>query len=130
MEKSEIFEKIKKALMSSCGLKADEIQPNKTLINELDIDSIDLIDLLYTIEKDFNVNVKISEFENFAQNELADKPFAINNIVTEEGLAALKKIMPEVPEDKIVPGLTVHKIPYLFTVQSLCNVVERKLRGN
>lgn len=127
MKQAEIFEKIKKSLETSCGLKASDIELNKTLIDDLNIDSIDLIDLLYTIEKDFNVTIKISEFQNFAESELGDKAFAVNNIVTADGLLALKKIMPEVPAEKIAEGLSVHKIPYLFTVQSLCNIVERKL---
>lgn len=127
MNKNEIAEKVKNAIESSCGVDASEIQANKSLIDDLNIDSIDLIDLLYTLEKEFNVSIKISEFQSFAESELGDKTFAVNNIVTADGIAALKKIMPEVPPEKIVDGLSVFKIPYLFTVQSLCNIVEKKL---
>jgi acyl carrier protein len=129
VNQTEIFERITKCLELSCGIKSTDIALSKTLIDDLNIDSIDLIDLLYTIEKELNVSIKISEFQNFAESELGNKPFHQNNIVTAEGLVALKKIMPEVPADKIVEGLSVHKIPYLFTVESLCNVVERKLRS-
>src|SRR5665647_207139 len=120
MSNPEIYNKIRDALVASCGLSAKDIQADKTLIGDLNIDSIDLIDLLYSIEKDFNVTIKISEFENLAQVELGKIPFAENNIVTPQGLEALKKLMPEVPPEKIAQGLTVHKVPYLFTVQSLC----------
>ncbi len=127
MDTNEIYTKIKQSLVDSCGLEAASISPDKTLIGDLNIDSIDLIDLLYTIEKDFNVTIKISEFENLAQAQMGSVPFAVNNVVTTEGLEALKKLMPEIDASKIQTGLTVYKVPYLFTVQSLVNIVKRKL---
>ncbi|HLE09771.1 MAG: hypothetical protein A2504_11360 [Bdellovibrionales bacterium RIFOXYD12_FULL_39_22] len=129
MEQNVIFEKVRQALISSCRLSSADIIPEKTLIEDLNIDSIDLIDLLYTLEKDFNISMKISEFETYAKSAIGDKPFAINNIVTPEGLESLRKTMPEIPADKITPGLSVAKIPYLLSVQSLCNIVEKKLQN-
>lgn len=127
MDQKIIFEKVKEALVSTCRIEAGEITPEKTLIEDLNIDSIDLIDLLYTLETDFDISIKISEFESFAQNEMGGKPFSINNIVTDEGLIALRRAMPEIPAEKIKPGLSVSKIPYLLSVQSLCNIVQKKL---
>ncbi len=128
MEKEHVYKKVKEALISSCRINESEISPDKTLVEDLCIDSIDLIDLLYALENEFNVSIKISEFENFAKNEMAGVPFSINNVITEEGLKALRLAMPEVPEHKIQAGLTVSKIPYLLTVQTLTNIVIKKTR--
>src|SRR3989338_1507144 len=101
MDNKIIFEKVKQALVSTCRIAPEDITPDKTLIDDLNIDSIDLIDLLYTLEKEFEINIKFSEFENFSQDEMSGKQFSINNVVTEEGLEALRKAMPEISSEKI-----------------------------
>jgi len=127
MNSNEIYKKVVQCVVDSCDVSIENITPEKTLITDLGMDSIDLVDLLFQLENTFSINIPISEIENMARTELAEKPFDMDTIITSEGLECLKKLMPEVPSKEFKKGLTVQRIPFLFTVQSISNLVHKKL---
>ena len=47
----------------------------------------------------------------------------MDGILTDEGLSALKQLMPEVPADEFVDGLRVTEVPELFRVATFYNLV-------
>jgi hypothetical protein len=51
------------------------------------------------------------------------KLFEIDNIITKEGLLVLKNKFPEIPRDKLVPGLTTFEFVLLVTVETLAKMV-------
>ena len=123
MELEQVYKGVSACLTSSCGLEEDEISLESTLSHDLDIDSIDLIDLLYELERKFSIQITIGEFEQEARKETGDEQFEVDTVLTPAGVKTLKRLMPEVGDDKFVEGLTVQQIPRLFTVHSICNLV-------
>ena len=121
-----IREGVYRCISGVTGLKNEEIQMKNTLIDDLKLDSIDLIDLLYQIEDAFKVQIKMGELEAKARLLLGARPFAVDNIITPEGIEILKQLIPDAPVQKFTAGLMVQQIPYLFTVSSLCNLIEEK----
>jgi acyl carrier protein len=126
MNKDEIYEKVKMAIIESADVEEDEIDLGKTLIDDLGIDSIDMMELIYSLEKTYGIQLEIGDFEGSMAKQMGDVPFAKENIVTAEGLDKLRSVMPEVDQSKIIEGLSVYNIPFLFTVESLCNLVIEK----
>jgi hypothetical protein len=98
------------------------------LFGDLTITSIDMVDILYMLETEFDVSLKISDIEMESRNELNGAPFEIDNVITPEGLQAIKKKVPEIPEEKLKPGLTIHEIANLMTVEILANMVLYKIQ--
>lgn len=127
MEKQEIYEKVKTCIVGAGTMGAEAVAPEKRLIKDLAFDSIDLLDLLFSIETTFDISIETGEIEELAQSQLGDTPLAVDSIVTPEGLAVIKSLMPEVPDDYYPEEMRVYQIPFLFTVQTLCNLVEHKL---
>ena len=123
----DVFEKVKDCLVDSCGVDRQEIELEKTLMDDLGIDSIDLIDLVYTLEKQYTISLEIGEFAKMAARELEDVPFEKDNVITDRGLVLLKEWIGESQHKNIQKGLTVQQIPFLFTVQSICILVRKKL---
>jgi len=123
----DVFEKVKDCLVDSCGIDSHEIELDKTLMDDLGIDSIDLIDLVYTLEKQYGISIEIGEFAKMAAKELGDVPFEQDNVITDGGLELLKEWIGESQHKNIQKGLTVQQIPFLFTVQSICILVLKKL---
>ena len=128
MNKDEIFAKVKKCIMESSDIEGSEINLGDTLINELGLDSIDLIDLLYQLEQTFSISITVGEIESMAREETGSEPFEIDTVITHAGIESLKKLMPEVPGENFKQGITVQEIPFLFNVHSICNLIERKLK--
>jgi acyl carrier protein len=123
----DVYEKVKASLIESCGLSEKMIEPDKSLMDDLGIDSIDLIDLLYSLEKKYSISIEVNELPKLAVQELGDVPFEKDNIITDEGLGILQEFVGESQRQKLRKGLTVQEIPSLFTVRSLCNLVIKRL---
>ena len=52
-----IFEKIKKLLAEQINISEDEIKMESDIINDLGADSLDVVEMLMSVETEFNVTV-------------------------------------------------------------------------
>ena len=127
MEIEEIFKDVQEVIEDSVGIPKEDIHLDATLFDELGVDSIDLVDILFELETRYDVELKIGDMEARAKKELVDKPYEIDGVLTPEGLEALRHYMTEVDPANLVEGITVHQVVQLFTVHSLCKIVKFKL---
>lgn len=129
MKKNEIFENVCLVIENSIGRPKDTIKLEDTLFDELGIDSIDLVDILFELETLYNVELKVSDIEKRIREELGDVPYEVDGIITTEGLTAVRKHMTEVDPESVKEGLTVHRLIQLFSVHSLCKIVEYRIEN-
>ncbi len=59
-----VFEKVKAILSEQFDVEEDKITPETSIINDLGADSLDVVDLLMSIEDEFEVEVPDEEIEN------------------------------------------------------------------
>ena len=59
-----VLEKIKAILSGQFGVEEDSITPETNLADDLGADSLDVVDLLMSIEDEFEVEIPDSEVEN------------------------------------------------------------------
>ena len=123
MELEDVFENVRTVIVKSTGITEADVTLNATLFDELGVDSIDLVDILFELEQFYNIELKISDIESKAREQLGDVPYEIDGFITVEGRQAIKEFLPELDDAKLVDGLTVHQLVQLFTVQSLCKIV-------
>ena len=71
----------------------------------------------------------MSDIELRIREELGDTPYEIDGIITPEGLSAIRIYMTEVDPESIKEGLTVHRLIHLFSVHSLCKIVEYRIEN-
>lgn len=50
-----VFEKIKEALVKHAGVEADKITMEASFVEDLNIDSLDLVDLIIMLEEEYNL---------------------------------------------------------------------------
>ena len=50
LSRSEVYERLKKLLMAEFGLREDQIGPDATLAEDLDLDSVDWVDMAVALE--------------------------------------------------------------------------------
>ncbi|MCX6269780.1 MAG: phosphopantetheine-binding protein [Bacteroidetes bacterium] len=124
---NEVFEKVRTVISASCGINPEKVSLKSTLFDDLEIDSIDFVDILFMLETSYSISLKVGDIERDARRELGEKPFAVNNMITPDGLELLKEKMPEVPSEKIKEGLAVHDIVSLISVHSLCKMIINKI---
>ena len=122
----QIFAKVKDTLVDALGVEDDEVTPEATLIGDLGAESIDFLDIIFRLEKNFNI--KIPRGELFPENlALADESLISNGVVTADGIAELRKRMPHADVDKFAKDPKVENINELFTVQMMVKFLEKKL---
>lgn len=122
----EIYAKVKETLVDALGVDDDEVTPEATLIGDLGAESIDFLDIIFRLEKNFSI--KIPRGELFPENlALADKSLVKDGVVTEEGIAELRKRMPHADVDHFSQDPRVENINELFTVQMMVRFLEGKL---
>lgn len=61
MTKEEIFDRVREILVNTFELDSDDILPTAHLIDDLDLDSIDAIDLAVDLERETSLSLKEDE---------------------------------------------------------------------
>ena len=59
--KDEVFEKVKEALVDALGVDDDEVTPEATMVGDLGAESIDFLDIVFRLEKAFEIEIPRSE---------------------------------------------------------------------
>ncbi len=126
-DKQQIFDTIKQAIADSCGIEPEKIKPESKIFDDLGMNSVDLVDVLYTVEMEYDISLKIRDFERMAQKMLGDKPYKINRRLTEDGAKILEQLQPEL-KGLVKPGMTDYEVIQLLTVESLVNMTLNKLK--
>jgi acyl carrier protein len=123
----EIFDDVCDVIENSTGYKKEDIKLEDTLFDKLEIDSIDLVDILFELETLYDIELKISDIEIKAKKELGDVEYEIDGVITAEGIESLKQHMSEINPEKLKEGITINELIQLFSIHSLCKLVLLKL---
>jgi acyl carrier protein len=95
------------------------------VIADLGADSLDLLDLVFQLERRFAIKISPRGIEKRVQTELGEKPLEIDGVYTPEALALLRRSLPEVPADELPDGLPMNRLPHVFRVSTFVNLVVR-----
>jgi len=128
MDRDDIFSKIQEVLDDALGVDEDEVTPEASLTADLGAESIDFLDIVFRIEKTFDV--KISQGELFPENLVDNEEWVADGKLTDAGLDMLKGRMAHVDFDTFEGSdRSISKLGDAITVKSLVNFVELKLAG-
>ncbi len=122
----EIFAKVQEALVDALGVEEDEVTPEAKLQGDLDAESIDFLDIVFRLEKAFDI--KIERGELFPEDILTNTDYVADGKLTDEGLAKLKERMPFANLDDFESNPVVQNLGKQLTVQDMCNFVEHKMK--
>ena len=127
-DRDEIFSKVRDTLVDALGVDDDEVTPEATLVGDLGAESIDFLDIVFRLEKNFSVKIPRGELfpENLAS---ADPSYIQNGVITEAGIAELRQKMPHADVDKFAADPKVENIQDLFTVDMIVNFLNKKLNS-
>jgi acyl carrier protein len=126
MVRDEIFEKVKHALVDALSVEEDEVTEDATLTGDLQAESIDILDIVFRLEKAFNI--KISQEELTPRDVVSNPEYVTDHKLNAAGLAALKQRMPHANFSKFERDPDVNKILDVFTVGTIVNFIEAKLK--
>jgi acyl carrier protein len=123
----EIHSAVQESIVGALGVDDDEVTPNATLLGELGAESIDLLDILFRLERKLGIKIQASDLGAYVQGGIPDEEFGdANGIVNPVGLAQLKKVMPQIDTDALAGKLEAGKVMSLFTVENLEGLVAER----
>ena len=125
MDTSSIYPRVKVIVADVLAIDESEVEPDGSLINDYGGESIDFLDLVYRLEREFKVKIPRGQIEEEARGALEDEAFAENGKLTEQGMVQVREYLAEVPAERFKDGMSVAAIPTLFTVQTFCKLVLR-----
>lgn len=125
--KEEVFEGVQKALVEALAVDEDEVTPEATLVGDLGAESIDLLDIVYRLEKEFSIKIERGELvPDDIVNDQEEK-YVKDGKLTELGLEEIKKRMPYADLDSFEKNPMVQNLATVLTVKDMCYIVESKL---
>ena len=121
---------VKEAVVEALALDDDEVTPDSTLMEDLGAESIDLLDILFRIQKSTGVKIEASDLGDHIQGGIPDDEFSDDNqVITAKGAEQLHKVMPQVDPGEIEGKLDANEVITLFTVQNLVEMVKGRANG-
>jgi acyl carrier protein len=123
--KDEIFSKVQTALVDALGVDEEEVTPDATLVGDLGAESIDFLDIVFRLEKAFDI--KIPRGELFPEDILNSAQYVQNGKVSAEGIELLRKRMPFADLSAFAANPVVQDFANQLTVQDMCRYVESKV---
>src|SRR6188768_702471 len=124
MENTELFESVASAVADALGAEPEEVTADATLLDDLGAESIDLLDILFRIERSLGVKITAGELAEYVQGGIADDEFGdADDVITAVGLAQLARVMPQIDTAELAGRLRAGSVMRLFTVDNLVVLV-------
>jgi acyl carrier protein len=129
IEEKEIFEKVRECIVEALGVDEEDVAPSATLFDDLGAESLDLLDIVFRLEKTFGIKIPRSGIQQdiLSAEGIKEEDVLIDGAFTALGAQKLRERMPEIDKDRIYEGFRVDDIPTLFTVQTFVNIVKQVL---
>ena len=128
MEREEIEKKVTKVLVDALGVDEDEVTPTAVIRDDLGAESIDFLDIMFRLEKEFGI--KIPKGEMMPDNLATNPDLVKDGRFTPLGLATIKEKMPHATAEfaTLEADPQLETMSKLFTVNSIVNYVESKTK--
>ena len=126
----EIYTKVSATLVEALNVDEEDIKPTATLQGDLGAESIDFLDIVFRLEREFGI--KIPRGELFPESIFQGDPeFVQNGRVTEKGLSELRMRMPFADLQQFEKNPEMSHLSDLFTVDLITRYIQGKLvNGN
>ena len=127
MTQDEIYQKVSSTLVEALNVDEDQITPAATLQGDLGAESIDFLDIVFRLEREFGI--KIPRGELFPESIFQGDPeFVQDGKITPKGLQELEQKMPFADLTKFKQNPDFEGLRDLFTVDLISRYIQSKLK--
>lgn len=124
-EVSEVYPKVAETIAEALGRDRNEVTLATPLMGGLDAESIDFLDIVFRLERQFKVKIPRGKIVEDARGTLSEEEFEQKGHLTEAGLKRLQEHLSELPPERFASSMKVRDIPRLFSVETFCKLVVR-----
>jgi len=124
---SDVVEGVKNVICESLEVPNKGFGLSTSLMDELGAESLDYLDIIFRIEKRFQIKVERGRLEKDLQQAFPDVSIKQNTGITPEIAEVLKRSLPEIPPERIEGLQKVKELPGTFTVATFVRFTVRAL---
>ena len=124
------IEKLRGLVADCLALDVEEVRPESRLFSELGADSLDYVELVFTMEKTFGVKLGRDDLSFLTNLDLTDPAVMKDGSLTPPVLRRAAEWLPELAEYEPSARVTPRDLWSLVTVRTLWLVVAKKLAGD
>ena len=127
MTEQEVFARLLPLVREVTGAREHQIRMESGLMEDLGAESLDLLDLSFLIEETFGVTIAADEFERQATARRPTISYERDGVLTEDAIRELREALPEIPPERLQPGMPKAAVPRVLNVAVFVHLVQRKL---
>ena len=127
MPRDDVFATLRVMLADSLAIEPSGIGLESRLIDDLGADSLDFVDLMFAIEREFGVKLREADLNFLAKLDFSSPAVMRDGVLTPETIAALAPLMPALQRIADPTRVTPGQLFSLLTVETLCLMIERRL---
>ena len=120
--------KVSATIADALACDAGKVKLEASLINDLGAESIDFLDIIFRLERAFEVKLPRGKIVEEARGALSEAEFERGGVLSDAGFERLQQFLEEVPPERFKSPLRVVDIPRLFTTETFCKMVLRQQR--
>lgn len=125
MDRVNIFERLRGMIADSLAVDEASITLQSRLIDDLGADSLDFVDLVFAIEKEFGVKVREADFNFLAKLDFSSPEVMREGFITRETIDRIVPLLPALAAADDKDHVTPRQLFSFLTVESLCLMIER-----
>jgi acyl carrier protein len=127
MTRDEIEATMRALVADSLAVPKQSVTVRSRLLDDLGANSLDFIDIVFSIEKAFGITVRDSELDFLSRLDFSSPAVMRDGHLTRETVDRLADWLPLLRDVADRAGLTPRELFSLIDVEALCILVERKL---
>lgn len=126
--RDKILQGIRESIVNSLDVEPDQVREETLLVQELGLASIDLLDLLFTLNAKFGTYIKATEIQSQLLGGLTEQEFLNpDRTVSERGYQRIAELVPGFNPAKRERDLCESDLYEFFRVRHLVDIVAQKL---
>ena len=123
---SDVVDRVRKRLAEVLAIVPDEILPESKLVDDLGAESLDLVELMYMLEQEFDIQLSRDDLSLSAQLGIPEDEIHDNEVLTARALELLREHFPKA-KDLLQDGITRRHLAALLTVEEIARAVRKKV---
>jgi acyl carrier protein len=126
MDRSDIFSRLRAMIADSLAIPESQVSLESRLIDDLGADSLDFVDLVFAIEKEFGVKIREADLNFLGRLDFSSPGVMKDGFLTAETVAALSPVLPALSRIDDRTRITPGELFSMLTVEALCLMIERR----
>ena len=125
--RDEIFPIVAALLADSLAIDAGTIRPEARLVDDLGMDSLDFVEMLFTLERRFKVKMRSAELDELLRAEFDPKELVEGKYLSTAEVARFREWLPALAAAPDPARVSPQQLYSYITAESLVRLLEKRL---